>query len=305
MSTHHPVNPQTPKRLIPLVAVSILLLVASAGLILMSRGATQAPEAPSTQHEESAEFVPAMVEDTPPQDTEETKENQEVAQQEQPQEDLPTLHDEEALTDEAVELGYKIEEMQQGAGGKKDKRKTLKPANLIVVANFDVTDVTVNGLPYPEYFEDKDEQGMVLPAGGPYDVKIVYSGKVKSHTLSFKPYETRYLVAEIPGYAGVSAPPSTPPPAKPQAAAKAEEKKEEAQEEKNEEAGRITVYAKPRGDILLDGKEAGQRTPNTIESPDGRHEVQVRYEDGEVSEKKVVRVRKGSRIKLFFRQKKK
>ena len=86
--------------------------------------------------------------------------------------------------------------------------------------------------------------------------------------------------------------------------AKPTPKKEEPKEEKKEDegSGKVTVYSKPRGDIMLDGKDAGKRTPNTIDAEEGRHEVQVRYESGEVSEPKIVRVRKGSRIKLFFRE---
>ncbi len=67
----------------------------------------------------------------------------------------------------------------------------------------------------------------------------------------------------------------------------------------------MTVYGKPRGSIMVDGSDKGKQTPNTVDVEQGRHETQVKYEDGEVSEKKIVRVRKGSRIKLFFRQRKK
>ncbi len=309
MSTQ-PVQPQTPRKLAILIAISAALLVASAALIMFARSDTPQPD-PVEDADTSPAFVPAVVEveeiaEPPVREGVEGPE-EEIAEAPSDEPEV-SLHDEEQLSEEAVELGYEIEELNaQGAGDKKKKKgKTLKPARLIVVANFGVTDVTVNGLPYPEYFEDEDKEGMVLPAGGPYQVNIIYSGKTKSHTLGFKPYETRYLVAEIPGYAGVSAPPpSTPPPAKPVANKPAEVKQEEKEEKKEEEqAGRVTVYAKPRGEILLDGKPVGQKTPNTIESPDGRHEVQVKYEDGELSEKKVVRVRKGSRIKLFFRQRK-
>lgn len=311
MSTQPVKTPPSQTRLVALSLLSIALLVVSAALIFWTRaddasGPTDEGSEPVAQLSDDA-FAPAIIEPELP------SQEVDVAPQEEVAEEIatvePSLHEEEALSEEAVELGYKIEELQQqgaNTGKKTSQRKTLKPANLIVVANFDVTDVTVNGLPYPEYFEDDDQEGMVLPAGGPYDVKIVYAGKIKAHTLSFRPYETRYLVAEIPGYAGVTAPPSTPPPVKAKAPEPVKEQpKEEEKTEEAEEAGRITIYAKPRGDILLDGKEIGQRTPNTIESPDGRHEVQVRYEDGEISEKKVVRVRKGSRIKLFFRQRKK
>jgi hypothetical protein len=33
----------------------------------------------------------------------------------------------------------------------------------------------------------------------------------------------------------------------------------------------------------------------------GRHEIQVKWETGQMSEVKTIRVRKGSKLKLFFR----
>ncbi len=183
---------------------------------------------------------------------------------------------------------------------KKVKEVTLKPAGLIVVTNFDKADVTVNGLAYPEYSEDGDE-GMTLPAGGPYAVRVTYDGKAKDYTLSLKPYETRYLIVELSGFKGTGTPAPAPKPAKPEP----EPEKPQDEVSEDETGGRVTVYSKPRGQIIVDGTDQSKRAPNTVDVEVGRHEVQVRYDDGEVSEKKVVRVRKGSRIKLFFRQKKK
>jgi len=187
---------------------------------------------------------------------------------------------------------------------KKRKKSKLKPAILVIVTNFDKADVTVNGRAYPEYYEDPDDQGMVLPAGGPYDIQVTFDGKTKNYTIGLRPYEKRIMVVELTGFkAGNAAPPPkaapTPrPPPKPPTP-KVEEKKEE-----DDKQGRVTVYSKPRGDIMIDGQSKGKMTPNTVDTEPGRHEVQVKYEDGEVSEKKIVRVREGSRIKLFFRQRK-
>lgn len=176
----------------------------------------------------------------------------------------------------------------------RDKRKarTLKPATLVIVTNFAVADATVNGLPYPEYNPPGEPEGMLLPAGGPYTVEVKYGDKSRVYTVALRAYETRYLLVELSGYSGTAkaapAAPRTPPPVK---------KREEESGE-----GRVTVYSKPRGTIVIDGKDSGKKTPNTVETEVGRHEVQVRYEDGKLSEKKIVRTRKGSRIKLFFRQ---
>ena len=74
------------------------------------------------------------------------------------------------------------------------------------------------------------------------------------------------------------------------------------QDEQANAQGRITIYAKPKGQIMIDGELQGQSTPATLDVPAGKHEVQVEYEQGEISEIKTVRVRQGSRIKLFFRR---
>lgn len=186
------------------------------------------------------------------------------------------------------------EEGLVGQTSKKQKKTTLKPAVLQVVANFQKSEVTVNGIPYPSYFEPDQPEGVVLPAGGPYDVRVTHGGKTKAYKVYLKPYETRLLIVEIPGFSGTA--PVAAKPA-PRAAPKPEEEKKEGAD-----PGKITVYSKPPGTIIIDGKNTGEKTPGTVESENGRHEVQVQYDGGEISEKKIVRVRDGSRIKLFFRE---
>lgn len=66
--------------------------------------------------------------------------------------------------------------------------------------------------------------------------------------------------------------------------------------------GTIKVYAKPRGVVIVDGKTSGQKTPGSVVVGVGRHEIQVRYPNDEMSVRKVIRARPNSRIKLFFRQ---
>ena len=101
------------------------------------------------------------------------------------------------------------------------KPRKLKPAVLQVVTNFEKADVTVNGIPYPEYTDPGQPDGIVLPAGGPYDVRVTYSGKVKAYNLYLKPNETRMLFVELTGSQGGGAAPPTPK-AAPQPAAKQE-----------------------------------------------------------------------------------
>lgn len=181
------------------------------------------------------------------------------------------------------------------------KRKQWKPAWLEVVTNFEKADVKVNGLPYREYDENGATDGMLLPAGGPHIVEVTYDGKTKTYRINLRPHETRLLMVELSGFQGGNGGPRV---SAPQATRRPEPRQEEDEDEDNEGQGRVTVYSKPKGDILIDGNGTGERTPGTVEVEPGRHEVQVRFEGGEESEKKIIRVRKGSRIKLFFREKK-
>ena len=301
-----------PKSKLPVILT--LTAVAAIVAVTLTVWATRDDSKPAApQPEEEHTFVAADIPE--PEVQEPTPSKEEPVAKEQPAEEDVA----EELPDETMELAWEIEDLREQSGdssleelerqdkkqgskrSKKKKQKTLKPAVLVVVTNFDQADITVNGLAYPEYYEDPKDNGMLLPAGGPYTVVVTYGANTKTYTLSLRPYETRYLVVELSGFKGAA----TPPPAKPTPApAKPLVKEEEPKKEESSEEGRVTVYAKPRGDIMLDGKDMGKKTPNTIEAPAGRHEVQVKYEDGEISEKKIVRIRKGSRIKLFFRQRK-
>ncbi len=180
---------------------------------------------------------------------------------------------------------------------KRGEREEYKPAVLEIVTNFDKADVTVNGLPYPEYVSgDGDQQGMVLPAGGPYHVEVTYDGKTKTYTVSLRPYEVRVMMVELSGYEG-GAP-------GPKSKSEESEKDQRSKSESNGEEGngRVTVYSKPKGTVHVDGEPRKQKTPGTIEVEAGQHDIQVEFEGGDMSESKTVRVRKGSRIKLFFRK---
>lgn len=173
------------------------------------------------------------------------------------------------------------------------------PAVLQIVTNFDKADVTVNGVAYPEYFEPGQEEGMILPAGGPHHVQVKFDGKIKEYFLSLRPHETRMLLVELSGW-GATAPVPRAAPAAAQKKPKQQQKKDDKKDEKS--PGKITVYSKPAGTVIVDGNPTGEKTPGTVELENGRHEVQVQYETGSTSEKKIVRVRTGSRIKLFFRE---
>jgi outer membrane biosynthesis protein TonB len=179
----------------------------------------------------------------------------------------------------------------------KVKKVDWKPAVLEVVTNFEKADVKVNGIPYPEYTAPGEDSGVVLPAGGPYWVEVTVDGNTKTYRIYLRPNETRMLLVDLTGFNGKR----PPPPAKPSVPERAE-KQEEKKEEGDKEPGKVTVYSKPPGTIMVDGDKTSDKTPGTLEVENGRHEIQVEYDGGGISEKKIVRVREGSRIKLFFRK---
>lgn len=172
-------------------------------------------------------------------------------------------------------------------------------ATLIVVTNFHYATVTVNGEDYPAYSDDGENRGMRLQSGQPHDVVVQYQGAEKLYRITLQPGERRMLMVELSGFRAQNAPAPQPTPPRERTPTREEPEQEE---EFAEGQGRITVYSRPRGQILVGERDMRQETPGTVDVDAGRHEVQVRYEDGEISETKVVRVREGSRIKLFFRQ---
>lgn len=182
---------------------------------------------------------------------------------------------------------------QQAEGAQ--KRKEYEPAVLKVVTNFNLADVTVNGLPYPEYEGSGENDGMVLPAGGPYTVKVNYDGKSKTYTINLEPYRTRLLMVELSGFKGKSLSSKSGGGDAPTT------RRHQKDDDENGE-GRLTVYGKPKGQIYVDGNAEDQQTPGTITVEAGQHDVQVKFQDGEMSESKTVRVREGAQIKLFFRR---
>jgi hypothetical protein len=173
------------------------------------------------------------------------------------------------------------------------ERPEYKPAVLEVVTNFAKADITVNGMPYPEYRQENEEPGMVLPAGGPHIVVVSYEGKKKTYRVTLRPYEHKVLMVELTGYKGgsVSRSPS------------ASDRNRNTNKPKEDGEGRVTVYSKPKGQIHVNGNPRKTNTPGTISVPAGRHDIQVEFSEGEMSESKSIRIRDGSRIKLFFRKK--
>jgi hypothetical protein len=160
-----------------------------------------------------------------------------------------------------------------------------------IFTNYDAV-VTVDGEPYPT----RSANGLKIAANKRHAVHVKMGDKEKDYVVVVQPRELRTLLVDISGY-------QTPPPAV--AATPSTDRSStptgEAKEEEGEN-GKLTVYSKPKGDVYVDGAALGAATPMiNRELEVGRHEVQVKWESGDMSEVKTVRIRRGSKLKLFFR----
>ncbi len=305
--------------------IAVVFGIGYAGWSLVSEddGDASEPEQPTLEEEEWAEAEPTPREPEPPSDSEE-----ESASEPDETSSPSAEADEEAREDESAEGGddqptevaqqtddgesersgdeeidrpvdATRDELFPGQGRNTQEREQYKPAVLEIVTNFDKAEVTVNGLPYPEYVSgDDDEEGMVVPAGGPYTVKVKYDGKEKVYTVSLDPYEVRVMMVELSGYeGGAPAKSGSPRPNR-----REKSRSGPSKDDQKQGNGRVTVYSKPKGTVQVDGNARDQKTPGTIEVEAGQHDIQVQFDDGSTSESKTVRVREGSRIKLFFRK---
>ena len=181
------------------------------------------------------------------------------------------------------------------AGGSRGQQPT---GTIIVVTNFKKASVTVNGDSYPAYSDDGANRGMALPAYETHLVHVEYGDNERSYNVELRPGEERLLMVEL---TGMNSNRSSPQPERRQRRERSRRTDDDDDEAEDDE-GRITVYSRPRGDIYVGSEATNERTPGTIDVDPGRHEVQVEYEDGEMSETKTVRVREGARVKLFFRE---
>ena len=175
---------------------------------------------------------------------------------------------------------------------------------LIVITNFTRARVTVNGDSYPAYSDDGENRGIELPANQVHEVFVEFDDNERFYEVTLDPGEERLLMVELTGMG--DSPPRTE---RPERRSRSDERRRSRPQDRDDDdddiaddEGRITVYSRPRGDIYVGDRNTGEQTPSTVDVDPGRHEVQVEYEGGEMSETKTVRVREGSRVKLFFRQ---
>ena len=153
--------------------------------------------------------------------------------------------------------------------------------------------VTIDGQAYPR----RAEYGMRVSSNARHVVAVRKGDKEKKYVIVVRKGELRSMLVDLTGYQTA---PSTP--AAGGAARYTPPTPDKAEEEDSETTGKLTVYSKPKGEVFVDGNAVGATTPMINREVDlGRHEVQVKWESGDMSEVKTIRIRKGSKLKLFFR----
>jgi hypothetical protein len=174
-------------------------------------------------------------------------------------------------------------------------------ARLLVITNFDETEIEINGVSYPYEWIYGDMNGVLLPADRMLDIVVSTSPEQRrTFRLRLDPDEFRVLVVDIANLGAAAPAPVAAPRADEGAAPEAAPGEEEGS---TEEIGYLGVSSSPRGIVHVDGASTDQRTPaRRIPLEPGRHEVTVFYDEEEVmSEVKYVLIRPGVNTNVFFR----
>ncbi len=170
-------------------------------------------------------------------------------------------------------------------------------AFIIVHAVFAHTEVTINGMPYPQ----RSEIGSVVRGGTnrvhEVVVKDTKNNATKTYHLRLRPGDAHILVVDfsegnmpsVPAKGGAT-------PNKPD---KAEEKSEPSGD-----MGYITINSKPEARVYIDGKMVSDTTPlNRFKLPAGSHTVRVFYTTtNEFSETRRASITADRHISLHFQQ---
>lgn len=175
-------------------------------------------------------------------------------------------------------------------------------AQLVVITNFDNTEVTINGTTYPYEWIYNEQAGVLVPADRFYEIIVATSPEQRrTFRMTLDEGEMRILVVDVENIG--QAAPARPTPVSRTDLRNADEEGDEDEEEEAQ-IGYLGVSSSPRGIVYVDGESTGQRTPaRRIELEPGRHEVQVMYDEAEeLSEVKHVLIRSGVNTNVFFRQ---
>ena len=179
------------------------------------------------------------------------------------------------------------------------RQDRLRDGRIVIVTNFTRAEVLINGEPYPSYSDDGSNPGMAVAPNETHEIYVEFDGNSRIYEVQVRPGERRLMMIELTGMGETTTErPARRAPRRPEG----QEPPDVDDENAEDGEGRITVYSRPRGDIYVGGQDMDEQTPGTVDIEAGRHEVQVEYADGQMSETKTVRVREGSRVKLFFRQ---
>lgn len=169
-------------------------------------------------------------------------------------------------------------------------------ARLLVITNFENTEVAINDVSYPYEYIYADRNGIIVPSDMTFLLRVSVSPQQTRHfRLRLSEGETRIVVVDINNMGEAPARPDREEPA-------ADEEEDEADEE-DDTSGYLGVSSSPRGIVYVDGESTGRRTPaRRIELEPGRHRVQIFYESAdEMSETKHVLIRAGTNTNVFFR----
>jgi hypothetical protein len=169
---------------------------------------------------------------------------------------------------------------------------------LVIIANFDSTEVQINGVSYPYEWVYGDMEGVLLPAEMALEVVVSTSPEQRrTFRMRLDEGETRVLVVDIENMGASPAAPIGNNRPRPRV------DDDDELDDDEEETGFLGVSSSPRGIVHVDGTDTGERTPaRRIPLEPGRHEVQIWYDDEEImSETKHVLIRAGVNTNVFFR----
>lgn len=177
-------------------------------------------------------------------------------------------------------------------------RRGQGQARLIIITNFDATEIEIGKTSYPYEYIYGDQQGMIVPSNVTFRLVVSTSPeKRRTFNLNLDEGETRVLVVDLENMGAVAA---APP--KPQAKAEAAEAPPAAEGSAEALTGFLGVASTPRGTVVVDGGPTENKTPaRRIELPAGQHTVQVQFDDGAMSETKNVLIRSGINTSVYFR----
>lgn len=177
-------------------------------------------------------------------------------------------------------------------------RRGQGQARLIIITNFDATEIEIGKLSYPYEYVFADQQGMIVPANVTFRLVVSTSPeKRRTFNLNLNEGETRVLVVDLENMGAVAAAP-------PKAQQKPEETDTPQAPEGSAETlnGYLGVASTPRGTVFVDGAATEHKTPaRRIELPAGQHTVQVQFDDGAMSETKNVLIRSAINTSVYFR----